>query len=73
MSWCPHLQGGEVKSFVVDSITLEELLDKYQIKYLDWILLDVEGMDAEILLTFNWKKYNMFYSLKVTTRTYYSR
>ena len=60
MSWCPHLQGGEVKSFVVDSITLEELLDKYQIKYLDWILLDVEGMDAEILLTFNWKKYNIF-------------
>jgi len=60
MAECPHLQGGEVKSFVVDCITLEELLDKYQIKYLDWILLDVEGMDAEILLTFNWKKYNIF-------------
>lgn len=59
MSWCPHLQGGEVKSFVVDCITLEKLFEKYRIKYLDWILLDVEGMDAEILLTFDWKKYKI--------------
>ena len=59
MAWCPHLQGGEVRSFTVDCLTLEELLDKHEIHDLDLLCLDVEGIDAEILLTFNWKKYNI--------------
>jgi hypothetical protein len=59
MEWCPHLQGGEIKSFDVSCITLEELLDRYLITELDWLYLDIEGIDAEVLLTFNWKKYQI--------------
>ena len=59
MTWCPHLQGGEIKSFEVDCITLEELLEKHSIYEIDWLYLDVEGIDAEILLTFDWSKYRI--------------
>jgi hypothetical protein len=57
--WCPEICHGEIKSFKVPCISLETLLDKYKISYLDWLLLDVEGIDAELLLTFNWKKYEI--------------
>jgi GR25 family glycosyltransferase involved in LPS biosynthesis len=56
---CPHLWGGEIKSFDVPCITLENLFSKYSIVDLDWLYIDVEGIDAELLLTFNWKKYNI--------------
>lgn len=59
MTWCPHLQGGEIKSFEVNCITLEELLEKHSIYEIDWLYLDVEGIDAEILLTFDWSKYSI--------------
>lgn len=59
MAWCPHLQGGEIKSFDVNCITLEELLDRHNIIELDWLYLDIEGIDAEVLLTFNWSKYRI--------------
>ncbi len=59
MSWCPHLQGGEVKSFEVSCITLDELFQNYGITEIDFLFLDVEGLDAEILLTFDWKKYKI--------------
>lgn len=51
--------GGEIKSFQIPAITLEELLDSYNIEKLDWLLLDIEGIDAEIILTFNWSKYQI--------------
>ena len=59
MTWCPHLQGGEIKSFEVSCITLEELLEKHSIYEIDWLCLDIEGIDAEILLTFDWSKYRI--------------
>jgi FkbM family methyltransferase len=59
ITWCPHLQGGEIKSFEVNCITLEELLEKHSIYEIDWLYLDVEGIDAEILLTFDWSKYSI--------------
>jgi GR25 family glycosyltransferase involved in LPS biosynthesis len=59
MTWCPPLQGGEIKSFDVKCITLEELFDKYSVEELDWLYLDIEGIDAEVLLTFNWQKYKI--------------
>jgi FkbM family methyltransferase len=59
MTWCPHLQGGEIKSFDVPCITIEELFEKYSIYELDWLYLDIEGIDAEILLTTDWKKYKI--------------
>jgi FkbM family methyltransferase len=53
------LIGGEIKSFTVPCMTLEKLFDKYSISELDWLYLDIEGIDAEILLTFNWEKYKI--------------
>jgi len=57
--WCPEIKDGEIKSFKVPCLTLENLLDKYKIKHLDWLLLDIEGIDAEVLLSFNWEKYSI--------------
>lgn len=59
MEWCPHLQGGEIKSFEVSCITLDALFEKYSIRELDILFLDIEGIDAEVLLTFDWKKYSI--------------
>ena len=59
MEWCPHLQGGEIKSFDVSCITLNSLFEKYSITELDILFLDIEGIDAEVLLTFDWKKYSI--------------
>ena len=56
---CPHLEGGEIKEFEVPCITLENLFKKYDIIELDWLLLDVEGIDAELLLTTDWSKYDI--------------
>jgi FkbM family methyltransferase len=56
---CPHLEGGEIKEFEVPCITLENLFKKYDITELDWLLLDVEGIDAELLLTTDWSKYDI--------------
>lgn len=59
IDYCPHLQGGEVKSFKVDCITLDQLLEKYSLYDFDILFLDIEGIDAEVLLTFNWSKYSI--------------
>jgi FkbM family methyltransferase len=53
------LRGSEIKTFTVPCITIEELFKKYNIIELDWLLLDVEGIDAELLLTTEWSKYNI--------------
>ena len=36
-----------------------KLFDKYNIISLDWLLVDIEGIDAEILLTTDWTKYDI--------------
>jgi len=50
---------GDINFFEVPCLTLEELLDKHNIINLDWLLLDIEGIDSEIILDFNWEKYNI--------------
>jgi hypothetical protein len=50
---------GEIKSFYVLGMTLKELFIKYNINELDWLLIDVEGMDADIILSFDWENYNI--------------
>jgi GR25 family glycosyltransferase involved in LPS biosynthesis len=64
--WHNHLPNiennyeGKIESFSVSAVTLEELLDKYEIKELDWLLIDIGGLDiVDLLLTFDWKKYNI--------------
>jgi len=54
-----HYGQVELQKIIVPALTLEELFDKYEIKDLDWLLLDIEGFDAEIALNFNWDKYNI--------------
>lgn len=55
----PSLAKGKILEFNLPCITLENILDKYNISSLDILLLDVEGIDAEIILSFNWEKYNI--------------
>lgn len=55
----PHLQGGKIIEFDLKCISLDDLFEKYKIIDLDWLFLDLEGLDAEILLSLNWKKYNI--------------
>lgn len=59
MEFVPYLKDGEIKSFSVPCVTMEDLFEKYNIKELDWLLLDVEGIDAELLLSFDWNKYKI--------------
>jgi FkbM family methyltransferase len=60
MTWCPHLQqGGVIKSFTVPCITIDQLFEKYSITEIDWLCLDVETLEPEILLTTNWDKYKI--------------
>jgi beta-1,4-mannosyl-glycoprotein beta-1,4-N-acetylglucosaminyltransferase len=54
-----YYSNGEIKSFKVSCMTLTKLFEKYSIKNLDWLLLDIEGIDAEVILTFNWQNYNI--------------
>jgi hypothetical protein len=48
-----------LRNFDIPCVTIEQLFDKYEIKSLDWLLLDIEGIDAEILLTTDWSKYSI--------------
>lgn len=50
---------GNINSFEVSCLSLEELLDKYSIKTLDWLLLDIEGIDSEVILNFDWERYDI--------------
>jgi hypothetical protein len=48
-----------LKSFDIPCIALEQLFNKYKITSLDWLLLDIEGIDAEILLDTDWSRYDI--------------
>lgn len=50
---------GEIKSFYSVKTSLDQLLDKYEIKDLDWLLIDIEGLDSEIMMKFDFSKYNI--------------
>jgi GR25 family glycosyltransferase involved in LPS biosynthesis len=51
------LTDGNIETFEISCITLEELFDRYNLKEIDWLLLDIEGLESDILLNFNWEKY----------------
>jgi FkbM family methyltransferase len=56
-SYYPQLEN--LKSFEVDCYTLEEYLDNKNIKELDYLFIDVETIDADIILNLNLDKYNI--------------
>jgi len=49
----------KLHQFEVPALTIDELFLKYNIQELDWLLLDVEGLDAELLLNTDWSKYDI--------------
>jgi hypothetical protein len=49
----------QIKEFQLPAISLDSLLQKYCISYLDYLFLDIEGIDAEVSLSLNLEKYNI--------------
>lgn len=49
----------EIESFQTKCITMSDLLDQYNILELDYLFVDIEGMDEEVLLNLDLKKYNI--------------
>jgi FkbM family methyltransferase len=49
----------KLHQFEVSALTIDDLFLKYNIQELDWLLLDVEGIDAELLLDTDWSKYDI--------------
>ncbi len=58
-SLIPHLASrwGKVKKRMINVSTLETILDKYLESELDFMVIDAEGMELEILKSNNWSKY----------------
>jgi beta-1,4-mannosyl-glycoprotein beta-1,4-N-acetylglucosaminyltransferase len=59
MQTVSHLVGGTIETFEVPCISLEQLLDKHNVKELDLLAIDLEGMDGEVLLNLDLQKYNI--------------
>jgi FkbM family methyltransferase len=49
----------EIESFHIKCITLHDLLTKHNIIELDYLYIDIEGMDEDVLLSLNLEKYNI--------------
>ena len=54
-----HYGNVDLDSFTIPSLTIEEVLDKHNLHDLDWLLIDVEGLDAELILNFDWPSYRI--------------
>jgi FkbM family methyltransferase len=54
-----HWGDSDIRTINVKVKTLEQILDYYNLKKIDWLLIDVEGLDAEIALNFKWDKYDI--------------
>ena len=52
-------ESGEIHSFEVKAISLEALLDKYNLTHIDWLLIDIEGLEADIILNLDLNKYKI--------------
>ena len=50
---------GLIKHIAVPTMTLNELLNKHEIRNLDWLLIDIEGLDGDVIETFDWGNYNI--------------
>ena len=58
-----------IKSNLVEVDTLENILDKYMpLKQIDFLNIDAEGKDEEVLISNNWDKYKPNYILKEISR-----
>lgn len=48
-----------LRSFTVDSITMNELFIKHNLDTIDYVFLDIEGIDFEVLQTIDFKRFNI--------------
>jgi FkbM family methyltransferase len=48
-----------IREHVIPRITLKDIFDEYKLDGCDWVAIDAEGVDAEIILTFDWEKNNV--------------
>jgi FkbM family methyltransferase len=50
---------GDIHSFEVRALSLEALLNKYNLTDIDWLLIDIEGLEADIILNLDLNKYRI--------------
>lgn len=48
-----------IKEIVVKTEKLENILYRYNIKDLDWLFIDIEGLDCDLLLSLNLSDFNI--------------
>jgi FkbM family methyltransferase len=49
----------ELKSFRVECKTLSELFDKYKLENIDYLFIDIEGCDFDVIRSINFSKYTI--------------
>jgi FkbM family methyltransferase len=52
----PSLSDKEIKTLQVECVTLQDIIDKYQLNRIDVLHMDAEGHDEAILLSINFEK-----------------
>jgi len=53
------LDDNQIKTIKDPTSTLENILEKYSIKELDWLFIDAEGLDIPILMSIDYSDYNI--------------
>lgn len=48
-----------IEELEVEVITLEQLLKKHKLHKVDWLLVDIEGVDADVVLSFPWSEFDI--------------
>ena len=51
----------ELKTFNVPALTLNSLFEKYSLSSIDYLFLDIEGIDFEVLKSIDFEKYDIQY------------
>jgi FkbM family methyltransferase len=51
--------GGSIELIEVDCVTLNSLLDKYNITHIDYLSIDTEGGELEILQSIDWDRFQI--------------
>ena len=54
-----HFPNGEIKKKTVECLRISEFLDKNNIKNIDYLSIDIEGMDYDVLINLNLNKFKI--------------